>query len=233
VTVFSASSVNAYLDCHLRWWFQYVAVVPYEPSEAQATGIEVHRVAEVLIRGETASYDKALDPLVRVFADDIMPTIGQIMAVEEPFLIEVNGILYSGIFDLLDGHEGVFDTPYFALRDLKTTGSRPAKGKYRFNMIGYTLGARSLGYVVDEVRLDYIVRTLKPYYWPEVQPIPDEDEIDGWRATLENVADKVEQGDFEPTGLGTYVCSYCNFKSECGPYQRLTAISPLREGTPA
>ena len=229
MTVFSSSSVNAYLDCHLRWWFAYVACVPYEPSEAQATGIAVHDFAEAILKQELAVETDDIAPLTEVFVRDILPTVGLVMAVEEPFLIDVNGIEYSGIFDLLDGHEGVFDIPYFVLRDLKTTKARPPKGKYRFNMIGYYLGALALGYHVDEIRLDYIVRTKTPYYWPEVQPVPDEEEIEAWRATLETVADSVERGDFEPTGLGTYVCSYCNFQNECGPYQRLASISPLRE----
>lgn len=221
--VYSASSVNAYQICHLQWWFSYVAAIPTESSEAQAVGIAVHDQAErILRRHETVqpTGKPDIDSLVAVFLRDVASTYGDPILVEEPFQIEVNGIPFSGVIDALD--ESLIDGEVaYTLRDLKTTSKRPATGKYRFNMIGYYLGAQDLGYDVNRIQLDYIVRTQRPYYWPEVQPTPDPYEIIGWADTLARTAEDIEvRENFEPTGLGTWACGYCNFASMCGPYQR-------------
>jgi hypothetical protein len=246
--VFSASSVNAYLDCHLRWYFGYVLNEQGEQSEAQAVGIAVHDVVERILNRTGSNLDFIDDPvigsLIRLFNRDILPTYRTPLLVEASFQIEVNGIGFSGIIDALDQHDVPpamafpdFDMYWAAetagmlpvaniLRDTKTTGKRPAAGKYRFNMIGYYLGVtEGLDHEVHAMQLDYMVRTMKPYYWPEVQQIPDEDEVGAWAAQLETVANGVARADYEPTGLGTYVCSYCSYAGICGPYQRYKEVT--------
>lgn len=246
--VFSASSVNAYLDCHLRWYFNYVLNEQGEQSEAQRVGIAVHDYAERRLRGESmveatghslvGQHDAGLAS--DVFDRDILPTYRDPVLIEAAFQIEVNGIPFSGIIDSVDRHdipiqgwswdgdttidESVTDYANI-LRDLKTTGSRPKAGRYHFNMIGYWLGARELGYTPDIMQLDYIVRTQKPYYWPEVVAAPDEDDIEWFAATLQAVADGVGRADYKPTGVGTRVCSYCPHKAICGPYQRYKEVT--------
>jgi hypothetical protein len=192
--VFSASSVNAYLDCHLRWYFGYVLNEQGEQSEAQAVGIAVHEYAEKRLRGESPPLplDRTVKPLAAVFDRDILPTYRTPLLVEASFQIEVNGIGFSGIIDSLDrqdmpppgsfvdwdseGRDMIDPYPVYAniLRDLKTTGKRPAAGKYRFNMIGYYLGVtEGLDHEVHAIQLDYIVRTQTPYFWQEIQLLPD------------------------------------------------------------
>ena len=218
--IFSASSVNTYQLCHLQWYFVYIAAIPVESSEPQAVGIAVHDYAEHRLRGNYGFIGpRKIMPLAAVFDNDILPTYENIVLVEEPFQIMVNGIPFSGVIDSLDRWEHTWG-PEIILRDLKTTGNRPGGGKYRYNMVGYFVGAESMGYRPHVLQLDYIVRTQKPYYWPEVQPIPDQQEIDGWAAQLEIVANYVARGDFHPTGLGTYVCNFCNYRDICGPNQR-------------
>lgn len=250
--VFSASSVGTYQDCHLRWFFQYVLGEEGEQSEAQRVGIVVHEYAERRLKWTRFSAEAnpnaerimldadrdgiRVDPAVLdIFDRDILPTYRDPVLIEAPFQIEVNGIPFSGVIDSVDrqdvpfwvessrpGSSGQF---VYLLRDLKTTGKRPPVGRYRFPMIGYWLGARELGHEPDIMQLDYIVRTQKPYYWPEVVYIPDEFDLDWFAATLEAVAEGVERADYDPTGLGTYVCSYCPYKAICGPYQRYKEVT--------
>jgi len=248
--VFSASSVSAYLDCHLRWYFGYVLNEQGEQSEPQRVGIAVHDYAERMLKGlakvregghaRPVPAPTGLADLARVFDRDILRTYRDPVLIEAAFQITVNGIPFSGIIDSVDAlpivpeeHDfpsywaaevsGKYPAAYYILRDLKTTGSRPKAGRYRFNMIGYWLGARELGREPAIMQLDYIVRTQKPYYWPEVVAAPDEDDIEWFAATLQSAAEGVERADYAPTGLGTRACSYCGVRGICGPYTRYTA----------
>jgi CRISPR/Cas system-associated exonuclease Cas4 (RecB family) len=243
--VFSASSVNAYQTCHLQWYFEYVMADPGIISDPQNVGLEVHDRAEKILRrlkqGPPASLnyvefvstgDHHVVETVDVFLRDILPTYRDPVLIEAPFQIEVNGIPFSGVIDAVDRQ----DVPGFSdedgkiwpdfiniLRDLKTTGKRPRIGKYQFAMTGYFLGARDLGYEIDAIQLDYIVRTQHPYYWPEVVSVPDDDDIARWASELQDVAEGVQRADYEPTGLGTYVCRYCPYRDICGPLLRYNA----------
>jgi len=235
--VFSASSVNAYQTCHLQWYFGYVMAETGIVSEAQTIGIAVHDYAEKRLKWSL--YDEApsgISPLADVFDRDILSTYRAPVLVEAAFQIEVNGIPFSGIIDSVDRQDVGLADPYNPLdrvvlryanilRDLKTTNKRPAAGKYWFNMVGYFLGARDLGFEIDAMQLDYIVRTKTPYYWPEVVQIPTDDDIARWASVLQGVSEGVERADYEPTGLGTYVCLYCPYRTICGPYARFKEVT--------
>lgn len=231
--VFSASSINSYINCHLQWYFSYVAAMTGETSEPQRVGIAVHDAAEMYLRSTVARdsiihVDPVLGGLEKVFRDDILPTYRNPVLIEAEFQLAVNDIPYSGILDSVDEH----DTPWgssLILRDLKTTGSRPAAGKYRLAMTGYWMGATELGYEPHAAQLDYIVRTKTPYYWPEVMDPITDDDIGILAATLENVANGVESGDYRPTGLGTWACKSCSFRGSCGPYIRYQEVTNANE----
>lgn len=224
--VFSASSVHAYQECHLQWFFGYVMAIDGIESEPQRVGIQVHDYAERVLRAlgtEEVIRDTSQRPevkaLLRVFDSDILPTYREPVLIEAEFQLTVNDIPYSGILDALDRH----DMPWgFAniLRDTKTTGSRPSPGKYRFAMTGYWLGATDLGFPPDISQLDWLVRTKQPYYWPEaIEPFTDDD-IAVFAAQLETVAEGVARADYRPTGLGTRACVSCPYRAACGPYER-------------
>ena len=222
--VFSASSVNAYQTCHLQWWLTYVAGERGTQSEPQRVGIKLHDFAERSLRNLGTAHitnDPEIVDLAKVWNRDILPTYRWPLLIEAEFQLEINGIPFSGILDAVDEQ----DVPWgyaLILRDTKTTGSRPSAGKYRFAMTGYKLGAEDLlGRKIDAAQLDYIVRTKTPYYWPEALDPIDNDDINVFAATLETVANGVAQGDYEPTGLGTWACKTCSHRAICGPYQRL------------
>lgn len=252
--VFSASSVNSYLTCHLQWWFTHVLAERGLESEQQRVGLQAHDYAERTLRQLGTGYitpDTSPRPevkaLLRVWDRDILPTYRNPILIEAEFQLEINGIPYSGVIDSVDEHHigPVFEIDWdsegrdlidpggnewdaWILRDLKTTGSRPAKGKYRLNMIGYWLGATDLlGREPDAAQLDWIVRTKNPYYWPEVVEPIDEDDIANFAATLERVAEGVAKADYEPTGLGTWACKPCPYRHVCGPYQRYQEATEL------
>lgn len=209
------------------WYFEYVEMRPQPPYEPRETGIKVHDYAEARLKGEPTTVSMDIVHLTEVFARDILPTYRLPALVETSFELDVEGVTYTGFIDSVDTNGGV---PPIILRDLKTTKNRPRKGKYRNALIGYGLGAEALGYPPDTYRLDYIVRTQTPYYWPEDQEVADPDEIDIWAANVVRVHRSIEEGDWEATGVGTYVCSYCPFKDICGPYDRwLELTSPLRQ----
>jgi len=223
--VWSASSVNTYMDCHLKWYFTYVAALPSEASEPQKVGIAVHDYAEKVLKvGGYIAFDPEIEPLVEVFHNDILPTYGDAVLIEAPFQIEVNGIPFSGVIDSVDKREVSWDE-ILILRDLKTTGSRPAAGKYRLAMTGYWLGATDLGFPPDAMQLDYIVRTKKPYYWPELMEPVEEYDIATFAATLQSAADGVQRADYQPTALGTRSCLYCGHRASCGPHQRYAEVA--------
>ena len=219
------------------------------------TGIAVHDQAELLLkdgipipeRGPCSICEMAphspqcpragdeISRLVDVFIDDILPTYREPVLIEAPFQYELDGVPVSGVIDTLDVHafgQGITTpaTTIRILRDLKTSKQRPRAGKYRLQMTIYWLGAEELGYPPDIGQLDYIVRTKKPYYWPEVVPAITEDDVNVLSATLQALQDGVERRDYDPTGLGTPACSWCGYKAICGPWQRLKELSnPIRE----
>lgn len=226
--VYSASSVNSYLTCHLAWYFSYVLGERGEQSEPQRVGIKIHDFAERSLKHLGTAYqtdDPEIEALAKVWNDEILPTYRGPVLIEASFQLEVNGIPFSGIVDAVDEQ----DVPWgFALilRDLKSTGSRPSPGKYRFAMTGYSLGAEDLlARSIDAAQLDWIVRTKKPYYWPEaMDPITDAD-VAIFANTLETVANGVAREDYQPTGLGTWACKSCNHRAICGPYTRYQEVT--------
>lgn len=235
MTTLSASSISTWEECHLQWYFEYVEMLPQAPNEPRETGIFVHDMAERLLvnPGDFDAYWAAevyspdAGNLVALFREAVLPTYGNAVLVEAAFELDVDGVPYTGFIDAVDVREGaalMWSGPEVGsltvLRDLKTTKGRPRPGKYRDALIGYHLGARELGHEPDAFLLDYLVRTQKPYYWPEWQEVPDEDEIDAWATKVEITANGIARGDYDATGLGTYVCNYCPFKDICGPYDR-------------
>lgn len=246
--VWSASSLSRYIDCELSWYFSYVLLHPGKPKSKPLIGIAVHDAAARILKdhldGKTVDIEAARGAFweswgveslrledtpeevakatasglacIDTFVTSVLPSLGRLDLIESAFQIEVDGIPYSGYIDYTEG-EGV--------DDLKTTGSRPRPGKYRLPMFGYALGKEDLtGKPATHLRLDWIVRTKTPYYWPETVrsgPIDDLD-FELFASSLEEADAGVERGSFEATGLDKpIVCAACPHSWECGPYQRM------------
>lgn len=225
--ILSSSSVAAWLDCHLRWWFDYVALRPAPVDERLQTGIDVHAQVEWLLRLKQGSwlYDKsnprppaspAVMELATLYERQVLWRVEPVL-VEAEYQFNLDGVTYQSILDAADDQGVVID--------LKTSASRPGKDgrRYRLSMIGHAIGYRVL-MAKEETgrRLDYLIRTKTPYYWPvELDPI-DDDDYDYFSATLYEVAEGIDRGEYAPTGLDSpWACATCPHKAACGPYQRM------------
>lgn len=235
MTTLSASSISTWEECHLQWYFEYVEMREKPFNEPRDTGTKVHSYAEWMLMAASGGppppgeadrmvVRQEVKDLFGIFREEILPTFHNPVLVEGSFELDVEGVAYTGFIDAVDEHPGadlfISNGLFTVLRDLKTVKNRPRPGKYRRNLIGYSLGAREMGHEPNAFLLDYIVRTKKPYYWPEWQEVPDEDEVDEWAGEVVRVHNQIEEGVFDATGVGTYVCNYCPYKTICGPYER-------------
>lgn len=157
--------------------------------------------------------------VVRKYRKDLAPLIDPIM-VEQDFMIEVDGQLYSGTLDLASVDRTIDKVK---VRDWKNTAQKPSDtSRYVFGMIGYALGYRALtGDIEDEVQLDYLVRykAKEPGYFPVSSGGPvSPRSVQGFSSTLLEVRDSIMKGSFFPAGLQNGACSWCGFKTICPAY---------------
>lgn len=136
--------------------------------------------------------------------------------VEEALRIDINGIPYSIHVDLIDDQ--------LVVRDLKVKVQKPRDpGIYAFQINGYALGARVLlGRKETDAQLDIMIRLKRdrPYHVPIKNGGPVTDAAAGmFAAQLEYVANGIEKGRFNPTGLETGACRWCPVQAHCEPYQ--------------
>jgi RecB family exonuclease len=167
--------------------------------------------------------------LTRKYQVEVSPGIQPIW-VEEPVAFDLAVarpddstliIPWTGSVDLVDS--------YGRVRDTKTTSRKPHGADYKLNMTGYALGYRHFtGQIEDEIILDYLVATKKPYYYPVKSggPVPGED-LRAFSATAETVIKGITAGSFPPNGVQSNACSWCGYRSRC-PYVSRT-ISPEEE----
>ena len=181
------------------------------------------------VKEEDEKPGEAKDQQVRVirkYRKDLAPLIEPIM-VEQDFMIEVDGQLYSGTLDLASVDRTLVDPDTMRetikVRDWKNTAQKPSDtSRYVFGMIGYALGFRALtGTMEDEVQLDYLVRykAKEPGYFPVSSGGPvSARSVEGFSNTLLEVRDSITKGSFFPAGLQNGACSWCGFKSICPAY---------------
>lgn len=144
-------------------------------------------------------------------APKIQPTL-----VEQPVMVNVNGIDYSGYIDIVDDK--------IRIRDTKTVGRKPSgvSVQYVLAMTGYALAYRELVKQQEsEVVLDFLVRTREPYYLPVASGGP----VDGlaiklFARILEDVYHRINEGRFIPTGLAHQACGWCGYRDICPAYRK-------------
>jgi RecB family exonuclease len=231
--ILSASSITEYLKCPQRYYLSHVLRLRGTQSLARAIGQAVHSGVEALWKSPVRPLDAlratfarelesvpteeiAADPEALADAETMLATYRREVFpvfhptyVEEPFLVETEGVLLSGTIDAAD--EDVHDTK--TRRGKTINGRRPASfhpDEYRLQLTIYSLGYKVLaGTWPGRLILDVLNRRggYKSY---EVQP--DYGEL---REVLALVNHGIMQGNYEPSGALSGACYYCPFQTIC------------------
>jgi RecB family exonuclease len=145
--------------------------------------------------------------LVSMQHRDIAPGIMPLL-VEQPIQFEINGVIWTGTIDLVDGR--------YVLRDWKTSQRKPSStASYLLAMTGYALGYRQAsGQIESDVQLDFMVRYKKkePAYYPVPSggPVPDH-AIHSFADTVGRVQAAIMSNIFLPNGPQSFACSWCGY----------------------
>lgn len=145
---------------------------------------------------------------------EIAPAIVPVL-VEAPIQFEIDGVIWTGTIDLVDGKG--------RLRDWKTSQRKPASGtNYSLAMTGYALGYRhQTGEIETDVQLDFFVRYKRqePGYFPIPAGGPVSDRaVQMFADTVGLVHEAIMSGTrFIPNGLQNNACSWCGYREIC-PY---------------
>lgn len=154
--------------------------------------------------------DRAKDQgieIVRKQHREVSPEVTPVL-VEAPIQFEINGVIWTGTLDLVDGKG--------RLRDWKTSQRKPSSAaNYQLAMTGYALGYREMtGEVETDVQLDFFVRYKKqpPGYFPIPSggPVPDR-AISTFAEITAKTQEAIMSGIFVPNGLQNNACSWCGY----------------------
>lgn len=248
--VLSASSLDAYDECHYRWYLSYVEGEQGEQSVAAAIGSAVHTAIERHYKARLLDEPLPQSAIEEVFsfeyvmntlpiADPELPLdkaarwgkralrtyLEDVAPSIQPQLVEHGELLdWDGI--LVSGHLDVSGTDD-VVHDTKIKGAKPRDpGRYLRAFVIYAEVHRvATGTPAKDVQLDVIVRLKRdrPYHVPYRYggPISQHDYVTTTRA-IERVANGIERADFRPTGLETNACKYCPVKTVCDYYEEST-----------
>lgn len=224
--VLSKSAVDAFLRCGYAYYLGYVIRLPSPPNLDMAVGTAVHKAAEVhwkasgdpedalraaLVRevaliptttpDEAAQASRDALTMWRTYLMHIAPTFIPTL-VEAPFLITIDGQLFSGVIDAADGD----------VHDTKTT-STPSKvdpAHHRLGMTAYAHGFRALtGRSPGRLLLDVVAKNGR---WAVKEVQPDDQEL---ADVVGLVAQAIGAGRFEPNGALNGSCRGCAFVDRC------------------
>ena len=227
----SASDIDTYRICPLKYKFARVFRIPQEPTIHQRFGIAIHQVLE---RFHTSS-GGSLEELMEIFdgswrragfgdSDDERQFHGRALAAlerywrldrgsearpvwfERSFAFRLGKHLVRGRVDRVDQHpDGSYE-----LIDYKT-GKAKTAGDLRedVQLSLYQMGAR------ESWRLETSAQSY--YYVMNGEKVPvahSEEELTRVKATVAEIADGILRQDFEPTP-SPEICHYCDYQLIC------------------
>jgi CRISPR/Cas system-associated exonuclease Cas4 (RecB family) len=230
--VLSSSSVDTFLRCGHRYYLSEVMRVFAPPNIAMALGTAIHAGVERLLKNSPLRPVDALDEafareVALIPAPDEDPAValadGHTMLttytrerwphfkpalVEQKFVIEVEGVHWTGIIDAAD--EDVVD--------LKSTSGKTINGrkpsfdpkKHTLQVTGYRWGYRALtGNWPRRLLLDVLTRTGK-YRQYELQP-----DNGGLLDVIRLVRRAIMAREFLPNGVQNGSCYQCPYRQIC------------------
>jgi hypothetical protein len=165
---------------------------------------------------------------VKFWRKEVAPPI-QPMLVEQPFSFDIDGIPYTGTFDLAELDNSVWDH--------KFTNKTPSSAEaYILNMVGYAIGFRvATGIVEKQVILNNVValkKGPKQARFRSPGPVPDES-IRAFAGIVRDANRSIQAGIFPPTGIKSGACSWCGYRDICPAYKE-SPMGPREDadGTP-
>jgi RecB family exonuclease len=227
----SASDIDTYRICPLKYKFARVFRIPQEPTIAQRFGIVLHQVLERFHRIE----DGSLEQLMELFdaswrrsgfgdSDDERQYRERAVAAlerywrseresdaepvwfERSFAFHMGPHLLRGRVDRVDKRpDGSYE-----LIDYKTGKSKTEDDlREDIQLSLYQLGARESWRLRTSAQSYYYVLT------GEKVPVEhSEEELDRVRATVAEIGDGIMRQDFEPTP-SPEICSFCDYRIIC------------------
>lgn len=143
----------------------------------------------------------------------IAPTI-DVVAVEEPMAVTINGHTWTGTIDLIDR----MPDGRLRLRDHKFTSKTPDNtDRYKWPMIGYYLGATAKYGEIAAVQVDYVIRgnqNKPPTFMPILIEVTKQDILD-FATEIEEAVAGINAGRFPPLGRETLACRWCPYRKVC------------------
>lgn len=246
--VLSASSLDAYDECHYRWYLSYVEAEQGEQSVAAAIGSAVHTAIEkhynAVMEGQPLDATQIADVYNLEYvintagiADPELPIdkamkwgrralstyLEDVAPGIVPVLVEHGELMdWDGI--KVSGHLDVSDDRD-VVHDTKIKKAKPRDVRrfLRAFVIYAEVHRVATGNEASDVQLDVIVRLKRdrPYHLPYNYggPISRHD-YEVTTASIHAVANGIARDDFRPTGLDEPgVCTYCPVKTICAYYE--------------
>jgi len=236
--VFSFSELETYLDCPERYRLRHVIGLPSSPHHALAYGSAMHQAVAAFHlsrgRGQALSEDALLDVFARAwspegflsreheearyvqgqqalrrFREDQLGLPAETIAVERPFVFNLDGLSIRGRMDRVDRTKDgavIVDYKSSDVRDQKKANER-ARDSLQLQVYAMAQEAES-GSLPHEVQLHFLDSGVVG----AVQPDPAR--LERSRTKLVAAAQGIRDGDFEPRP-NSIACGYCPFRQIC------------------
>ncbi|OUW62634.1 MAG: hypothetical protein CBD58_01580 [bacterium TMED198] len=235
----SASSIECYNSCSMKYKFRYIDKVPEKPSKKFfQLGRIVHDVAREFHDQELSTKEEVYDLLemywntegyefvyeekqykedakkiLENFYNYSIASQGKIISIEEKFKVYLGNCILRGQCDRID-----LDEKGFHIIDYKTSKKKKSKKEL---MNDYQLGVYALyassekdsvleGKVYSEIPSKLSLVFLRDAD-PEVSINVDSEYLLNYKNSIQDIARKIKGGDFEVT-KNEFTCNFCDYK---------------------
>ena len=235
----SATSLDTYEDCPLKYRYTYLDKIPrVEESPEASFGKIIHAALEQLHRPGGPGFDQSPEDLIegawepagfafsqqeRQYRQDAQDALAAyiarwqdapppVLAVEHPFSIDIGSISLSGRIDRVD----LDDEGHLQLVDYKTGKRRSnAEARRAPQLALYALYVQEAGAIAGQAITPEIGDVDLTYYYimseqPELTIRFTAEELATFKSRIEEVARRIRSGDF-PTNK-SFMCDYCDYK---------------------